>query len=212
MMKAKGAARGERRPGIDWGEVHRRLEAARRAVERGTTPTPEEAKAVLRERASVLAREPGEGPAANEHLEVVDFLLAHERYAVETRFVREVYPLRELTPVPGTPPFVLGLVNVRGRILAVVDVKRFFDLPEKGLTDLNKVILLHTDGVEFGLLADAVLGVRRVALSDLQPGLPTLTGIREEYLRGIARDRTVVLDGMKLLTDPSLVVQPEARA
>lgn len=50
-----------------------------------------------------------------------------------SEYVREIYPLKEFTPIPCTPPFVLGIINVRGQILSVIDIKKFFDLPEKGL-------------------------------------------------------------------------------
>src|SRR6267154_1771217 len=100
---------------------------------------------------------------------------AHEHYAVESSFVREVYPLKELTPVLGVPAFVLGVINVRGQSVSVIDPKQFFGLPEKGLTDLNKVILITDGTMEFGLLADAVLGLRHVPLKELQKSLPTLT-------------------------------------
>jgi purine-binding chemotaxis protein CheW len=63
--------------------------------------------------------------AASARLEVVEFLLAQERYGIATRCVREVLPLVELTPLPGVPPFVLGIANVRGQIVSVLDLKRF---------------------------------------------------------------------------------------
>jgi purine-binding chemotaxis protein CheW len=140
---------------------------------------------------------------------VLEFRLASETYAIETVYVRATSPLRELTPLPGTPAFLLGLINLRGQILSVIDLKRFFDLPEKGLTDLNRVIIVHGEEMEFGLLADEILGVRSLRRDEIQPPLPTLTGIREEYLLGVSRERTVVLNGRKLLTDPALVVNDE---
>jgi purine-binding chemotaxis protein CheW len=171
---------------------------------------PEERRKILKARAKALAREPKkEELALKEQLEVVEFLLAYERYGIESRFVREVYPLKDLTPLPGTPPFVLGMINVRGQILSVIDIKRFFDLPEKGLTDLNKVVILHLDGMEFGILADVIVGVRRIPLTDIQTFLPTLVGIREEYLKGVTRERLVILDAEKLLRDKKLIIHEE---
>lgn len=193
---------------MGWSEVHRRLKASQDALERGWTPTPAEKSEILRTRRQALAQEAEEVQIA-DHLEVVEFLLAYETYGLETAYVREVYPLRELTPVPCTPPFVAGIVNVRGQILSVVDLKRFFDLPEKGLTDLNKVIVARTDGMELGILADGILGVRTVPLTELQPSLPTLTGIRAEYLKGVTKERVVVLDGVAILSDKRLVVREE---
>jgi purine-binding chemotaxis protein CheW len=193
---------------IDWPAIHRRLETARAALERRLAPTNEEKKKVLKMRATVLAVEPMENARRQEQLEIVEFLLAYERYALESSFVREVYPLKELTPLPGAPSFVLGIINVRGRIVSVIDLKKFFDLPEKGLTDLNRVIIVSDGQMEFGLLADAVPGVRRIPLAEIQPPLPTLTGIRLAYLKGVTSQRLVVLDAAKLLTDPR-VTEPQ---
>ncbi len=203
---AGGAGPASRVSAIDWADVRRRLEAVAGALDRGWTPTPGETRRILRARAAALAREADEAPRTGEHLEILEFLLAHERYGIETRFVREVYPLREFTPVPRAPRFVLGAVNVRGQILTVVDIKKFFDLPEKGLTDLNKVIVLRRDKMVVGVLADAVLGLETVPLAGLEPSLPTLTGIRAEFLRGVTRDRLVVLEVEKILSGEGLLV------
>ena len=198
-----------RKTAIDWREVERRLDAARAAVGRVWAPTREETQRILKARAAALARQPGQAQAAGEHVEVVEFVLAYENYAVETRCVREVCPLENLTPLPCTPAFVLGIVNLRGEILSVIDIKKFFELPEKGLTDLNKVIVLQSGNMLFGILADAVIGVRRIPLAGIQPSLPTLTGVREAYLKGVTAERTVILDAEKLLADERIVVQEQ---
>lgn len=195
---------------IDWSEVHRRLDAAQIALERGLAPTSEEKKRILKQRAKALAREPEAEEGAQEYLEVVEFSLAYEKYGIESSYVREVYPLTEITPLPGTPAFVLGIVNIRGQILSVIDLKKFFDLPEKGLTDLNKVIILRNDGMEFGVLADAILSVRLVPLKEIQPSLPTLTDIRADYLKGVTRERLIVLEAAKILSDRRMIVHDEA--
>ena len=192
---------------VDWREVERRLEAGRAATERAWAPGPEETKRILTERAQSLARAPAKAAAGDQFIEVIEFVLAFESYAIETRHVREVEPLDNLTPLPGTPAFVLGIVNVRGEILSVIDLRKFFELPEKGLTDLNKVIVLESENMLFGILADAVAGVRRIPVAEIQPSLPTLTGIREAYLKGVTPGRMVILDAEKLLTDESIVVE-----
>ena len=191
---------------INWDEIHRRLETSQDALGQGLQLTPEEKNKILKSRAKILAVESEKKAKAEEFIQVVEFLLACEKYAVASEYVREIYPLKEFTPIPCTPPFVLGIINVRGQILSVIDIKKFFDLPEKGLTDLNKVIILHTESMEFGILADAIIGVRNIVVSELQTSLPTLTGIREEYLKGVTKERTVILDAEKLLSDKSIVV------
>jgi len=197
---------------INWKEIHSRLEAAKTEFERGFQPTDEERDKILKERAKIFSRELEAKGEKDEYVEVLEFLLAHEMYGVELKYVREVYPLKELTPIPAIPAFVLGIVNVRGEILSVIDIKKFFDLPEKGLTDLNKVIILHSADMEFGILADSIIGVRNILLSELKTSLPTLTGIREEYLKGVTKEREIILDGGKLLSDKSIIVNESAKA
>ncbi len=164
---------------------------------------------LLRERARVLAREPEREENPDEFLPVVEFLLADEHYAVELVHISEVCPLKDITPLPCTPPFVAGMVNVRGRILTLLDIKEFFDLPRRGLTDRNNVIILRGGGLELGLLVDGVIGMRSLPLREIQPSLPTLTGIRAEYLRGVTPQPLVILDAAAVLADPKIVVDEE---
>jgi purine-binding chemotaxis protein CheW len=177
------------------------------------TPNADAAQ-ILRARAIALSRPPAAEPPAGTLLEMLEFRLASERYAVETRHVQEVQPLRDLTPLPGTPPFVPGIVNVRGRIIPVFDLRKLFDLPEQGLTDLHRIVLIHGNGMELGLLADVIVGVHNVRADSLQPALPTLTGIRADYLKGIGKGigegPLVVLDMDRILSDPRIIVHDEA--
>jgi purine-binding chemotaxis protein CheW len=164
---------------------------------------------ILRARAQALARPPERLAAPGTVFELLEFGLAQERYALENKWVREVSTFKELTPLPCCPPFVLGIVNVRGRILPVLDIKKFFGLPEKGLTDLHRIILVGGNDLELGLLADTIVGVRSVAAADLQPALPTLTGVRSDYLKGVTAGRLVVLDLARILADPKIIVHEE---
>ena len=167
---------------------------------------PELERHILKTRAQALAAEPTRVAGAGEIIEVVEFDLATERYAFPIADVREVCMLHDLTPVPCTPAFVLGIMNLRGEIRTVIDLKKFFDLPDAGLTQLNQILLLEHEDLQLGILADTIRGVRHIPLADLQPSLPTLTDIRADYLRGVTGDRLVVLDAAKLLTDPRLLV------
>lgn len=191
---------------INFQEIEQRLETARAGIERVWTPTTEETQRILRERALALSQESTLDEAADDGIEVVQFTLAYERYAVESHYVRQVSSLENLTPLPCTPAFVLGIVNLRGAILPVIDLRKFFELPERGLTNLNRIIVLQSGKTVFGILADTVTSVRRILLADLQLSLPTLTGIRKNYLKGITCERLVVLDAAKLLMDENIIV------
>lgn len=195
---------------IAWDSVRRRLAATEEALAREFAPEPAERAAILRRRAVEQAREAAPEPVPGELLELLEFVLAGERYALEFAYVREVCPLKELAPLPCVPPFVLGITNLRGQIVSVLDFKCFFDLPRKGLSDLNKVIVLADGGMEFGLLADVVIGLRTLPRSTLQPPLPTLSGIRADYLKGVTAERLIVLEAVRLIHDEGLVVKQDA--
>ncbi|HYR59426.1 MAG TPA: chemotaxis protein CheW [Chthoniobacteraceae bacterium] len=196
----------------DWEEIRRRLDTIRAAIVQSSARSPDEERRILKARAQALAKEPERGAAADETIAAVEFDLASERYAFPLSQVREVSVLRELTPVPCTPAFVLGIINVRGEIRTVIDLKKFFDLPAAGITELNKIIIIERGEMQLGVLADAIRGVSRILLSDLQPTLPTLTDIRADYLRGITSERLVVLDAAKILSDPRILVEERDEA
>ena len=145
-------------------------------------------------------------------IEVLEFGLAQERYAVESQYAREIHPLKELTPLPCTPSFVVGIVNVRGRLVPVLDLKKFLDLPEKGLTDLHFIILVRGEDFEVGVLADVIVGVRSIAVDTLQPTLSALTGARSEFLKGVTAERLVVLDLGRILSHKRIIVHDEVES
>lgn len=207
-MNRKEEPKNRQAAAIDWSEVHRRLEMVQVDTERGFEPTSEVRKQILRTRVKFLARERNEREDL-ESLQVVEFLLASEKYGIESRHVREVYLMKELTALPCTPPFVLGIINLRGQILSVIDIKKFFDLPEKGLGDLNKVLVVGKDEIELGILVDVIVGMRAIPLQEIQPPLPTWTGIHSEYLKGVTNQRLAVLDVDRILSDERIVVHEE---
>jgi purine-binding chemotaxis protein CheW len=170
----------------------------------------EQDKKMLRERAKALAQKPLYDKKEEHCIEILEFILAHEHYGIKVSYIREVHPLKEFTLIPCTPPFVFGIINDRGQIISIIDIKKFFNLPAKGLFDHN-VIIIHNDEMEFGILADAIVGIEAIPLSTIQPSLPTLTGIREQYLKGITKDGIVILDALKLLSDKTLIIHEEVK-
>ncbi len=171
---------------------------------------PDENKNILHQRAAKLAVEVAAKSDADE-IEVCEFMLDRERYGIESQYIREVYPLKNFTPVPCTPSFVTGVINIRGQILSIIDPGKFFDLSRKGLSDLNKVIILHSPVMEFGILADEILGVKKISMEDVETSLPTLTDVRLDYLKGVTGNRLIILDGGKILGDEKLIVNEEVK-
>ena len=163
---------------------------------------------ILKQRAKALARASETKVSALAGVEFLEFGLAHEKYAIEACHVREVYPLKRITPVPCTPPFVLGIINLRGQICSVIDIKKLIGLPHTATSESSKVIVVFNDKMEVGILADDVVGVRKFLLSEIKDDLSSHKA-KEGYLSGVTVERVGILDIGKLLGDDSVVVYEE---
>jgi purine-binding chemotaxis protein CheW len=166
----------------------------------------DEERAILKERARVLAVVPPTAPENEAIIRALQFSLGTETYALESRHIREVLPLPHVTPLPCVPSFVRGIINVRGRIVSLLDMKSILGLPDTGTSPACSVIIIQSPQNEFGVLADEILELAVIPVASIQPSLPTLTDIRAEYLKGVTAEGLVVLDAGKLLSDKKLVV------
>lgn len=164
--------------------------------------------AVFASRADELAElAPGEGEL-DHSLEALVFSLGHELYALPATQVHEVRPLGWLTPLPGTPAFLTGLINVRGRIVPVIDLRPLLGLASDACSPSMSVVLVAYRGGDVGLLVTDRPTVRPLRVTDLtEPPPGPLSGIDPAGVRGITPDLTIVLDAERLLADVRLVVQ-----
>jgi len=167
----------------------------------------EKNKEILHQRARRLSLRKDESTGIQEEgILVVRFMLAKEVYGLETSFIQEVLPLRELTAIPGTPEVIMGVINVRGKIFPVIDLKKLFNLPKTGITEFNKVILIDHQSIRFGLVTDAISGTAFIPIASLQPAPYTLTGIGTEFILGITLDGLIVIKGESLINSQQIIV------
>lgn len=188
-----------------WKVAKEKIENSKNALKSNKNISIEENEKILKNRAAKFAIE-NKKNEKEEYIEVLKFIIADEIYAIESKFIREVYPLRKFTTLPCTPEFILGIINIRGQIISIMDIRRFFNLPSKGLTNLNRVIIIKTKNIEIGILADKVLNVKKINQKNILKTLPTLTEIREEFLLGITNRQVVIIDVVKLLNDEKIIV------
>jgi purine-binding chemotaxis protein CheW len=161
---------------------------------------------ILLERAKKIAgRRVETTEIAGETMSVVEFLLTPERYAFEGAFVSEVLSLKEITTIPGTPGFVMGVINLRGRIVSIINLKVLFNLKERGLTELNKVMIIKNENMEFGVVADAILGNTTLQKSTLSANPITLDNIGVEFITGITPDGLILLNATHLLSSKQIL-------
>lgn len=136
--------------------------------------------------------------AAGQYL---TFLLAGEEYGVEILKVQEIKGFTRATPIPNTPAHVLGVLNLRGAVVPIVDLRRRFDMASipYGPTTVVIVVKMRADGHErtVGLVVDAVADVYRLETGEIQPAPDLGTAIHTEFVRGL----TTVDDKMVILLD-----------
>jgi purine-binding chemotaxis protein CheW len=163
---------------------------------------------VLRKRAQVLSR-PLIEEETEESLSLVAYHIGAENYAVDVRHVREIRALENLTTVPCTPDFVAGVVNLRGSLLSVIDIRKFLAVSHGGITDLTRIVIISANAFEVGLLAESVSGIRDVALSGMHPSVGFTKTASQKHVLGVTHDVLTVLDVEGLLRDPRMVVKEE---
>ena len=169
----------------------------------------EQIQEVLDIRADTLAQAPSEELEESAITQYVAFKLGRERYALEVRLVEEIQPVKELTRIPCTPEFVLGAVNVRGRILPVIDVKRFFGLAPAELLPASKIIVVEAGELELGVIADQVDEVMDIRVDDIKTQIETLSGRSEEFIKGVTNEEVIVLDVAGLAQDKRIIIHED---
>lgn len=165
---------------------------------------------VLVERARGLALPVG-GTEKKSLIEIIRFNLIYQEFAIETKYIREVIQTSEITPVPGTPDFIAGICSIRGEIISLVDLSILLSIPDKGLTDLNRVIVLHDGHMTFGILADQITGIGTIETDKITPPDSDLKPAWRQYLRGTVNS-LFVLDAAVILGDKKLVVDDTENA
>jgi purine-binding chemotaxis protein CheW len=187
---------------FDWTEASARLERVARRLSGADERSAEETRRILERRARDMAR-PAAAPPSEDLAAVVVFPIARERYAVDLACVVEVARLCGLTPLPGAPAPVLGIVLHRGRLLPVVDLRRLLGGGEAAVPQAGWLVVVGAGDALVGLLADGAVEVARVPSRGLAPPL-VRGGVAEPLLRGLTRDAVAVLDVLALMTDPRL--------
>lgn len=167
---------------------------------------------ILRERAEILAHKDVATLESFDQLSGTrDYLyvdISGERFAIEAGFVKEIRKIETLTPVPCTPNWMSGVVSVRGHILQVVDIGKYFGIISSEKGKHRHLIVVGNKEIQFCLLAEDVHDVR--TLSDSMIARQPETGFAgAAYCLGITSDRVFVLKAEKLINDPGLEIDEE---
>lgn len=166
-------------------------------------------KSILKNRASEMAKLPF-SEDDQEVIEVLVFTLSDEKYAINTSFIEEVTIIKDLTEIPFVPPFIKGVINIRGHIYSIIDLTVLFNL-KKSDESLNKAktIIIKNEEMEFGIYTDSLEGVIKVSKSDIKDSPLGVSDSSKDYISGITSDNLIILDTSKLLSDKKMIVNQE---
>lgn len=140
----------------------------------------------------------GGGPTdagGNELLQLVTFVVGSEEFAVPILSVQEINRMMQITRVPQSPPFVEGVINLRGKIIPVVDLRKRFGIGVEGDNADNRIIVVEVGGRVIGFTVDRVNEVLRIPASIVEPPPAMVCGIDSEYVQGVGKleDRLLIL-------------------
>lgn len=135
------------------------------------------------------------GKGTAEQLQLVTFEVAQEEFAVDILAVHEINRMMELTRVPQSPPDVEGVINLRGKIIPVLDLRRRFGMPASEKTEANRIIVVEVHKRVIGFIVDRVHEVLRIDASIVEPAPSMVCSIRSEFIAGVGKlqDRLLIL-------------------
>jgi purine-binding chemotaxis protein CheW len=158
-----------------------------------------------------MERDSREGRAAErneQRLQMINFTLGGDEYAVEIQKVREVINFRELTPLPKAPSFVKGIINLRGEVIPVIDLREKLGLAHEAYSALTNVIIVEIGRKAVGVVVDDVRHVIRLAPGEVAPSPPFIGGLSGKYVSGVAKiaERLVVVLDMERILSASEMI------
>jgi purine-binding chemotaxis protein CheW len=140
----------------------------------------------------------------DEVLQWVTFRLENESYGVNVMQVQEVLRYTEIAPVPGAPSYVLGIINLRGNVVTVIDTRSRFGLMPDDVTDNSRVVIIESNKQVIGILVDSVAEVVYMKASEIEPTPNVGTDDSAKFIRGVCNrddELLILVDLDKLLGD-----------
>ena len=127
--------------------------------------------------------------------QLISFAISDEDYGVDIQTVKEVIRHREITRLPKAPAFVKGVINLRGDIIPIIDLRERFGMEQQEYTNMTRVIVVEVEGRSVGMVVDSVSHVIRIEEGQIEPPPPCVGKKSEEYIRGVGKvdEKLIVL-------------------
>jgi len=135
----------------------------------------------------------------------VTFFLENEKYGIQVMQVQEVLRLTDIAPVPGAPEYVMGIINLRGNVVTVIDSRKRFALPEKESDDSTRIVIIETESEQVvGILVDSVAEVAELRTSEIESAPNLGNDESSRFIQGVCNkeeELLILVDVERLLTD-----------
>ena len=152
---------------------------------------------------SKIALPENEGIEMRQEVQLACFRVGAELYALDIMRIKEIVRPQKLTPVPKAPSFIEGVINLRGSVIPVADMRKRFDQPIDADTRKNRIVICALSGRNIGLLVDEVKEVKRFTRKEISPSPQFIQGAQADYFLGVARcddDLILLVDLEKVLS------------
>ena len=139
-----------------------------------------------------------------EHRQCVTFRLDAEIYGINVMLVQEVLRVTDIAPVPGAPDYVIGIINLRGNVVTVIDTRMRFGLPPRDFDDATRIVIIETENQTVGLVVDSVSEVVDIYSNEIETAPNVGNDETARYIEGVVsrgEDLLILVDLNKLLTD-----------
>jgi purine-binding chemotaxis protein CheW len=182
-----------RRSGFDWASAYARLEKTGRRIEGDGATAPDEIRRVLRRRARELAQ-PLPGRDDGDISEFGTLSIGERQYGIAVSNLVELIAERGMTPVPCVPPFIAGIVNHRGRIVAVLDAALVFGGHGAAEPAIGHILIVEAADVRFGIRIVGDVSLARVTSADVIAAPPTASQTEDAFIRQATRSMVLLID------------------
>lgn len=147
---------------------------------------------------------------ANNEIQLVIFKLGREEYGVSILQVQEIKRITEITRVPHTPEYIKGVINLRGSVLPVIDLKRRLNLPQQASTENTRIIIVKVQEISLGMIVDAVLEVMTIHQENIDSPEVVAGSVAANYLSGVGKleNRLLILLDLETITGIGQEVNP----
>lgn len=155
--------------------------------------------------ASIMTMKENAGTVSSDELQLVSFNIGTEEFGVDILKVQEINRMVEITKVPQAPHYVEGVINLRGKVIPIVDLRKRFNLELKEYDKNTRIVVVDIGGNIMGMIVDSVSEVLRLPANTIEPPPEIVTGINSEYIKGVAKldDRLLIFLDLSRVIDVS---------